>query len=133
MVSSHRMSDPVVLRRFQQSCTVHILELGYTSDASYVTSLHRKHFQHVRLCRALSAAGWRLAATGDTPYHVLMLGMTGHIFLPCSDIFAALGIRKPASLALRRKLVVHAVHFASSIVRLRRRLEWCFDSDLQPP
>lgn len=132
-VVSHNLSDPVVLSRFQRTCTVHILEVGYTSDASYLTSLSRKHFQHVTLCRALVAAGWKLSIQHSSPFHILLLGMTGIIFKPCSDILLALGISKSSSLILMRKLHVHAVQFADSIIRLRRRLEWTFPSDTQPP
>jgi hypothetical protein len=132
-VTRNNLHDPAVLSFFQRKCTIHILEVGYTSDASYITSLSRKHFQHIQLCRALVSAGWRLSLHHTSPYHILMLGMTGHIFKPCSDIFLALGLTKTASQTLMRKLHVHAVQFADSIIRLRRRLEWTYSSDNHPP
>jgi hypothetical protein len=132
-VVSYDLSHPLVLSYFQRSCTIHILEVGYTSDASYLTSLSRKHFQHVALCRALIAAGWKLSTQPSSPFHILMLGMTGVVFKPCSDILLALGISKSSSVILMRKLHVHAVQFADSIIRLRRRLEWTFPSDTHPP
>ena len=133
MVSSNNLRDPAVLHHIQTSCKIHLLELGYTSDASYTTSLSRKHFQHVRLCRELTRAGWTLSLTETTPYHILLLGMTGHVFRPCRETLLSLGISKSATLTLMKKLHLHAVRFAHYIIRLRRRLEWTFDYDALPP
>ena len=133
IVDSHNMHDPSVLHHFQQSCIIHILELGYTSDASYVTNLSQKHFQHIKLCRALVAAGWSLGSHHSTPYHIILLGMTGHVFKPCLDTLSQLGISRQTAITLMLKLVVHAARSAHSVICMRRRLEWCFDSDSDPP
>lgn len=133
MVSSNNLRDPAVLHHIQTSCKIHLLELGYTSDASYTTTLSRKHFQHVRLCRELTRAGWKLSIPDNSPYHILLLGMTGHVFRPCREILLSLGVPNSATLKLMRKIHLHSVRFAHSIIRLRRRLEWTFDSDALPP
>ena len=40
------------------ACTLHLLEIGFTSDASLEDSLYRKRFQHTHLDRLLLTAGW---------------------------------------------------------------------------
>ena len=132
-VSAVNIHDPVVLGNIQRTCTIHIVEVGYTSDSSYTTSLNRKHFQHLALRRCLIDAGWRVHHSRDFPYHILLFSFTGYIFSPCREVLSILGIDSLSSIKLRRKLVVHAVHFVFSIVQLRRHLEWSFDSDIDPP
>ena len=39
---------------------IHLIEVGFTSDASYVDSLYRKRTQHTHLVRLLLAAGWKV-------------------------------------------------------------------------
>ena len=132
-VSSHNMFDPAVLSHFQAFCIIHLLELGYTSDYSLHSTLTKKHLQHVELCRSLISAGWTLHLSGLTPYHILILGFSGIVFKPALSIFDSLGISAAASRSLLKKLVVHAVRTAHSIVCLRRSLEWSFPSDNDPP
>ena len=56
--------DPSVsrpaLRSLQHSCTIHIVELGYTSDRSHSSSVTRKRSQHNLLVHLLLHAGWSL-------------------------------------------------------------------------
>ena len=131
--SSLHLSDPIILRDVQSRCTLHLLEIGYTTDASYYTSLSRKHFQHLSLCHELMHAGWTLSHSGTTPYWIILLGSSGAIFKPFREILLTLGIDDYHCLKLMRKLVIHASRFAHSIVRLRRRLEWTIPSDYYPP
>ena len=123
-VSNLRLSDPMVLHHLQSHCRIHVLEVGYTSDASLVTSLSRKHFQHVRPCHELMRAGWKMSLPGPVPYHIALLGMSGLIFKPFATTLTALGVGHTSALKLMRKLTIHAVHFAYSIIRLRRKLEF---------
>ena len=124
-VSTHDLADPVVLNHFQQSCIIHVLEVGYTSDASYVTTLARKHFQHVLLCSKLRAAGWRFhSSLPSSPSHILLLGTSGCIFKPCFTILTELGLLPPDIRHIMHALHLQAVSFANSIVRLRNSLIW---------
>lgn len=50
------------------STLVHIVELGYTSEASYSHSLTRKRAQHNRLAHYLLSAGWKLASSPPHPH-----------------------------------------------------------------
>ena len=117
------MHDPAVRKRFQATCKIIILEVGYTSDSTLTTSLTRKHLQHVALCRALRLAGWTLSSPVDCPYYVLLLGLTGHIFRPALESLQALGVPRPAAVTLLRKLSNTAVMSAHSLVVQRRQLE----------
>ena len=83
--------------------------------------------------RCLIDAGWRVHNSRDFPYHILLFSFTGYIFSRCREVLCTLGLDALSSITLRRKLVVHTVQFAFSIVQLRRRLEWSFDSDYDPP
>ena len=49
------------------STIIHLVELGYTSDASYAESLARKRVQHNRLAHCLLSAGWKLALSPSPP------------------------------------------------------------------
>jgi len=133
-VASHKrsMSDPAVLGPLKARCTIHILELGYTADASFQTSLGRKYFQHLLLRRALVSAGWKvssgasghLGGISPPPFHILLLGMTGHIFKPCTATLRALGVSESQSISLMKKLCAHAAISAHNIIIARRTLEW---------
>jgi hypothetical protein len=131
-VLQHNMYDPAVLGPIQRRCKIHILEVGYTADASFTTSLGKKYFQHVLLCRALVSAGWtlstgsagHLAGSTPPPFHIMLLGMTGHIFKPCSATLQSLGNHQSQTVALMKKLVAHTVRSAHNIICLRRTQEW---------
>ena len=66
-ISNHDMHDPVTLTRFQRTCKIHILEIGYASDSSYLSALDRKKQQHIFLCQALQHAGWQLSYLPQNP------------------------------------------------------------------
>jgi hypothetical protein len=116
------------LRRIQQTCTVHIIELGYTSEASHAETLQRKRQQHLQLLIHLTAAGWSVS-TGNLQneyVHIILLGTTGTIF-KSTDILHTLdvlGIQKSRVPTLLRALNVHAVTSFDSIICSRRRIEW---------
>ena len=74
----------------------------------------------------------------DTGVHRTLSGFLlattyGAIFKPFQDILLTFGITKSSCLRLMRKLVLHAIRFAHSIIRLRRRLEWTLSPDYYPP
>ena len=115
------MTDPTVLAGFQSRCWVHVVEVGYCSESSSFRDARlRKDAQHVALCDALRAAGWKLANPLDQPngYPIFLLGMAGAIFNPCAALLSKLAVR-----LLMQRLHVSAVRTAHQIVCLRRRLE----------
>ena len=69
-------------------------------------------------------AGWKMSLPGPVPYHIALLGMSGLIFKPFATTLTALGVGDKSALKLMRKLTIHAVRFAYSIIRLRRKLEF---------
>jgi hypothetical protein len=71
--------------------------------------------------------------SNHAPFHILLLGMSGHIFLPFSSTLVALGVPTSVVSGLLRKLHEHALRFADSLVRLRRRLEWSSELSFDPP
>ena len=115
--------DPALYKGFQDSCTVSVLEVGYTSDSSLASSVARKHEQHLQLCQLLVQAGWRLDGAPASPFRVLLLGSTGHVFTPALATLMHFGVARPEAVALLRRLFVHAASFAHSLVSRRRRLE----------
>ena len=101
---------------------VHIIELGYTSDATYDRALSRKLTQHNRLASHLLSAGWTLASSPNPPalslahaddpptldplppqlphnipdlsrhVHIFLLSTSGVIYKPADTICSLLGI-----------------------------------------
>ena len=118
------------------------MEIGYCSDASFTSKLSDKHKQHVQLATCLTAAGWRLSGSsaantnhnatnnvGAGPNQVrasatvLLLGNTGTICKPLRDTLVHMGVQASAADAVMRKLHIHGVNTAHSIVMDRRRME----------
>ena len=64
--------DLVTLAAVQRSCTVHIIEVGYTSDASFHDSLSRKRAQHNLLVHYLQFAGWTVSSSSPFPPHPVL-------------------------------------------------------------
>jgi hypothetical protein len=129
-----RLQDPSVLAHIQSRCRIHLIELGYTSESLHSQSVHRKQDQHSQLLLALAHAGWTVVpGFHGSPYHVLMLGITGVIFRPFTDVLNLLGLRPDAITTLLRDLHVHSVRFVSSLVRLRRRIEASGHLQFEPP
>ena len=68
----HLLESPIAdtrnrtLAALQSHCLVHIIEVGYTSDASHRDSLQRKRVQHNCLINHLLDAGWRIHTTTAT-------------------------------------------------------------------
>jgi hypothetical protein len=101
----------------QSDCTIHILELGYCSDASHTSCVTRKLAQHQQLLQALRDSGWKVS------YHVVVITSSGQIFRTVEPSVRALGVPGTHVLPLLRKLHLHSVRSASDLIRLRRRLE----------
>ena len=59
--------DPSTLASLKSTCTIHLVELAYTSDDSYNHTLLKKKSQHFFLASLLLAAGWTLASTVSPP------------------------------------------------------------------
>jgi hypothetical protein len=71
------------------------IEMGYTSETVYQTTLPIKHRKHLRLCSALPAAGWKLHPSHSGCAHVIRLGSVGAIFKPFEETLALLDVDKP--------------------------------------
>ena len=52
--------DCDTLAHLHSTCVIHLIEVGFTSDASQADSLYRKRSQHTFLVRLLLAAGWKV-------------------------------------------------------------------------
>lgn len=107
------------LAALQTHCVVHIVELTYTHDSAYSSTLLRKHAQHVLLVQALTNAGWTVHA----PVHVILLGTYGTIFSLISPVLRHLGVINHVVPSLLQRLHIHAVTTAHAMLTLRRRLE----------
>ena len=59
--------DSATLTALKSTCTIHLVELTYTSDDSYNQTLHKKKSQHFYLASLLLNAGWTLANTVSPP------------------------------------------------------------------
>ena len=57
-----------MLQHLKQHVKIHIIELGYTSDASHTDSLSRKKTQHTHLASHLLSYGWTLAPSAPSPH-----------------------------------------------------------------
>jgi hypothetical protein len=133
--ASLRSRDPRRLAAIQARCRIHIVEVGYTCESSYRSSLERKRQQHLTLVSALTSAGWSVTPGLDnSPYHILLIGLTGVLFLPFSSTLAALGLQRTPANTLMRDIHVHSVLTATSIIRRRRCLENAsVATDFHPP
>ena len=139
-VHSHNMYDPAVITSLQRSCRIHLLEVGYTADASLTTTLGKKYFQHLSLRSALIHAGWNVAPGSaghlDTlpapPFSILLLGTSGHIFRPARLTLLTLGLSDTTTKSLITKLIRHSIRSAHTLISLRRHLEWS-SHPFEPP
>ena len=52
--------DCDTLAHLHSTCVIHLIEVGFTSDASHADSLYRKRSQHTFLVRLLLSAGWKV-------------------------------------------------------------------------
>jgi hypothetical protein len=104
---------------------VHVLELGYTHDSHYDTTMLTKRAQHSTLLHFLVDAGWSLFTPPDNsaPPHVIVLGSFGTIFASTSSVLLSLGLTPALVTRLLQRLHLHSVVCASLIVSTRRRLE----------
>ena len=111
------------LTEIQQNCSIIVAELGYTHEHSHDLCLTRKHEQHVSLIQALREAGWKIQQSGTNDVHILLLGTCATIFDSADKILRNIGIAPAQIPDILRSLHIHAVHYAVSILRLRRELE----------
>jgi hypothetical protein len=133
--ANRRPRDLWELAAIQARCKVHIVEVGYTSESSHAETLSRKQKQHLSLVHALRAAGWSVVSGHDgSPYHIMLIGVTGVLFSPFARTLETLGLQRHAANTLMRNIHVHSVMSAASLIRRRRSLENAQDNyDFQPP
>lgn len=113
------------LRALQSSCTVHVVELGFTHESLYAETLAAKHAQHAQLISFLVADGWTVfhpPDTAPTP-HVILLGTSGIIYSLILPVLMTLGVPPSRISPLLHSLHLLAVQYADQLVRTRRRLE----------
>ena len=75
MPTDSDLLDPAVRAQVQASCTINVLEVGYTSDSSLTSAGARKRAQHVQLCARLRAAGWLLSPGVACPFLIILLAL----------------------------------------------------------
>lgn len=114
---------PSALYDLQRTCKVLVVELGYTYESHHDLCLYKKRLQHKTLVAALRAAGWTVTRLGPDDVHILLLGSCASVFSSIQPALLALGVLPPQLTPLLNSLHIHAVHYASKILRLRRRLE----------
>jgi ribonuclease HI len=103
-----------------QQHTIHILEVGYTSDTNHEAKTHDKAQQHQRLKQLLEEHGWKVK------YHALQavtLGFGGTIRADLRKLLTTLGCEHTQADRCCNKLHSHALAYAHSILCERRRLE----------
>jgi ribonuclease HI len=98
-------------------CTVHVAEIGYTSDLRYEEKYRDKLEQHSALLERLQAAGW------PTVHHVLILGSCGTVYNTTVTSLQRMGITGTHLDRCISKLSTHTATAVQSIVVARRRLE----------
>jgi hypothetical protein len=100
--------------------TVHILEVGYTSDTNHERKKHIKAEQHAQLADLLRAAGWTVCYTTN---EAITLGHGGSIRKDLPTLLRSLGLSAKRADRTCAKLHSHAVTSALGIVCCRRGLE----------
>jgi len=58
-------------------------------------------------------------------FHVILLGMTGHMFRPIQQTLLLFGLSQSRTASLIKKLCTHSIRCAHNLISLRRHLEWC--------
>ena len=102
---------------------VHLFEFTRTSEAYFAQSYAKKKEQHALLCQALTARGWKWKL------HILQMGCRGHMPVDTMRTLKNLGndttkqIRGTKFTHLYKKLSLHAIKKAYSMIRVRRALE----------
>jgi hypothetical protein len=141
---SSTFTTPATQTRLRQTCTLHIIEVGYTSEFSLDSSTAKKHKQHNQLVELLLFNNWKVASVPlnpafpllDTPLpptltptptpsqvYVFILGSSGFIFKPADTLLVQLGVSRSQIHTTLSSLASHAFKFHHSIICLRRRLE----------
>jgi hypothetical protein len=107
-------------RALARQHTVHILEVGYTSDTNHEAKAHEKAEQHQRLQQLLLDHGWTVK------YHALQavtLGFGGTIRADLRKLLTTLGCEPPQVDRCCNKLHAHALAYGHAILCERRRIE----------
>ena len=99
---------------------IHIVEVGYCSDVSYLDKLEEKKRQHSALEAALKSYGYKVTVL------TYILGFYGSTYISNQQTLKALGIVQAAADKLTRKVHEHSVICAHSISKSRRFLEGSF-------
>jgi len=154
-IESQSVAGTAFISSLKQNPTtkVHIIELGYTSDATYDHALSRKLTQHNRLASHLLSAGWSLASSPNPPalpdahaddpptpdplppqlphnipdfshhVHIFLLSTSGVIYRPADTLCSILGIPPSEITDVLRSLHCLTIRFLDTIIKTRRRLE----------
>ena len=96
---------------------IHIVEVGYCSDLSYLKKLEEKKIQHAALEAALKAYGYKVAIL------TYILGFYGSTYTSNRQTLKSLGVMQAAANKLTLKVHEHSVKSAHSINKSRRFLE----------
>ena len=102
--------DANTLSALKSSCTIHIIELSYCSDASYDATLTRKQSQHHLLVSLLLSEGWTLANTSPPPHMPSHLRTTAPICIPSISVLSPPSSIPPASPLPLPVTLAHHVH-----------------------
>jgi hypothetical protein len=111
----HRRTRPSTPAK-RAAHTIHLIEVGYTSDTRHAEKLLDKQAQHATLTSALMAAGWKVKI------YAVTLGNAGTIHSTLSTHLTNLGATRDDTADTIRTLHKHAVHTAYSINTLRQSL-----------
>ena len=132
--SSSSLLTPATQTHLRNTCKIHIVEVGYTSEYSLDSCTFRKHTQHSQLIELLLHNQWSIASVPPLPLlpfshlsptptltpppsnvYVFILGSSGFIFKPADTLLERLGASKSQIHSTLRSL--------GCILCLRRRLE----------
>jgi hypothetical protein len=113
--STYGFLPGMALRSLQRTCTVHIVELGYTSVRSLASSITRKRHQHNLLSYFLLEAGWSLPSNCPLP------ACLPSTLPPPSHLHTDDPSSQPDSPLPPHH--IHSVRCAMSILKARRQLE----------
>ena len=109
-------------RQAVEKCTVHIFEIGYTSNTRYDSKLQEKAEQHKKLVEELKEEGWKVEFSTD---HIVILGTAGLIQLSTKTLLKdTLEVSHEITEKTLCKLNEIAVRKGHDIITTRRKLEY---------